>query len=170
VFSIQRCGPPTNALHQRYVAEGAYVDCYTTVIRGDVAHAIFVEKFYTTVLFKLERLILFVLLAKRSTDEQARRLAIGETNVFSAWTVESRAENQLLMCDYLSRTRSWFMVALEDWEGDLVTRLYFGSVIVPTINKQTGKRDLGFAFKVLLPFHKIYSRALLGAATFHIKN
>jgi len=169
MLSIRRCDLPDQALHRRYQAEGAYVDCYTTVIRGAVAHEIFVATFYTTLLFKLERLILFALLAKPSTDEQACRLAIGELNGFSAWTVESRTENQLLMCDYLSRTRSWFMVALEDWEGDVVTRLYFGSVIVPDYNNTTRQRELSVIFKLLLPFHKIYSRALLAAAKFNLK-
>ena len=170
MFSIKRCELPAQALHARYIAEGAYVDCYTTVLRGTVSHAQFVESFYTTLLFKLERLILFVLVAKPSTDEQARELSIGELDKFAAWSVEGRAENQLLMRDFMGHTRSWLMVATEDQEGDVVTRLYFGSVIVPTINKQTGKHELGFAFKVLVPFHKIYTRALLAAAKFSIKN
>jgi hypothetical protein len=170
VHSIQRCEPPAQALHRRYLAVGDYVDCYTTVIRGAIPHAQFVEAFYTTLLFKLERLILLVLLFKPSTDTDARRLAAGELNAFAAWTVEGRAENQLLMCDFLGDTRSWLMVALEDWDGDVVTRLYFGSVVVRRLNKATGARQLSFFFKLLLPFHKVYSRALLAAAKFSLKH
>ena len=44
------------------------------------------------------------------------------------------------------------------------TRLYFGSAVVPVANKSTGKGKMGFAFKALLGFHKLYSRALLHAA------
>jgi len=169
VFSIRRCDLPAQALHKRYEADGAYVDCYTTVVRGAISHAQFVQTFYTTLLFKLERLILLVLLAKGSTDEEARRLATGELNAFAAWTVESRAENQLLLCDFQSRTRSWLMIAQEDWEGDVVTHLYFGSVVVPDNNREKGARELGFVFRVLLLFHKLYSRALLFAARVRIK-
>jgi hypothetical protein len=170
VISIRRCELPAHALYKRYQVEGAYVDCYTTVIRGAISHAQFVAAFYTTLLFKLERLILFALLAKLSTDDEAHRLATGELNAFAAWTVESRAENQLLLCDFKSSTRSWLMVALEDWDGDVVTRLYFGSVVIPGVNRKTGVRELSIAFKVLLPLHKLYSRALLAAARFRIKN
>jgi hypothetical protein len=169
VLSIRRCELPAQALHQRYKAEGDYVDCYTTVIRGAISHAQFVDAFYTTWLFKLERLILFLLLAKPSTDEQVHQLANGELNAFAAWIVESRVENQLLMYDFQSKTRSWLMVALEDWEGDVVTRLYFGSVVVTGINTETGQRELSPAFKILLPIHKLYARALLSAARQRIK-
>ena len=168
LFSVQRCKPPAHALHLRYVAQGAYLDCYTTVVRGAVSLVQFVEAFYTTLLFKLERLILFLLL-KPSTDSDARRLAHGESNAFAAWTVEARTEDQLLMRDFLGRTRSWFMIALEDWDGDIVTRLYFGSVVVASVNKRTGKRELGLPALASLPIHKLYSRVLLGAARMRIK-
>jgi hypothetical protein len=170
LFSIRRCDPPAKALHRQYMTDGAYVDCYTTVVRGAITHARFVEAFYTTFLFKLERLILFLVLAKTSTDQDAQALAVGKLNAFAAWTVESRAENQLLLCDFQSRSRSWLMIAQEDWEGDVVTHLYFGSVVVPQLNRKTGTLGLGFVFKALLMFHKVYSRALLAAARFRIKN
>ena len=169
MFSIRRCELPVRALHEPYRAEGAYVDCYTTVVRGAISHAQFVEAFYTTLLFKLERLILLILFSKPSTDSDVHRLASGESTTFSAWTVESREENQLLLCDFKSHTRSWLMVAREDWDGDVVTRIYFGSVVVPGIRKETGERGLTFVFKALLPFHKLYSRALLAAARSRIK-
>ena len=44
------------------------------------------------------------------------------------------------------------------------TRLYFGSAVVPVMNAATGKSEMGFVFKALLGFHKLYSRALLSAA------
>lgn len=169
MFAIKRCDLPAQALHKRYAAEGAYVDSYTTVLRGAISHAHFVETFYTTIVFKLERLVLFLLLAKRSTDGEARKLANGELDRFSAWSVEARAENQLLMCDFQSRTRSWLMVALEDWDGDIVTRLYFGSVVVPETDRVTGKRELGAVFKILMPFHRLYSRLLLTIARHDLK-
>lgn len=168
MLSIRRCELPLNALIQPYGRSGDYIDCYTTVIRGAISHAQFVETFYTTTVFKLERLLLSWLIAKPSTDDEARKLAGGELHAFSAWTVEGRIEDQLLMCDFQSRTRSWLMVAQEDWEGDLVTRLYFGSVIVCDVY-ESGKPELNIVFKLLLPFHKVYSRVLLLAARATLK-
>lgn len=169
MFSIKRCDPPANALHKRYEAQGGYVDCYTTVVRGSVTHQQFVQAFYTTLLFKQERLILLLLLGKPSTDWEVHRLASGKTNRFAAWTVEERAENQLLMCDFLSRTRSWLMVAPEVLNGDVATRLYFGSVVVRRKDQRTGELKMTPFFKTLMPFHKIYSRGLLAAAKARLK-
>ena len=76
--------------------------------------------------------------------------------------VKARAADQLLMCDIGGRTRSWLMVAPSDVPRH--TRLYFGSAVVPVVNQATGKSSMGFGFTALLGFHKLYSRALLGAA------
>ena len=130
-----------------------------------MSHAEFVEAFYTGGLFKLERLLLRVLLSKPSTDLQARQLAAGELKEFGAWTVEARADDQLLLCAIDGRTRSWLMVSTTDVPGG--TRLYFGSALLParkTGNASTGKPMMGFVFKALLSFHNFYSRALLSAA------
>jgi hypothetical protein len=45
-----------------------------------------------------------------------------------------------------------------------MTRLYFGSAIVPVIDKSTGQPTLGSPFKLLLGFHRRYSRVLLSSA------
>lgn len=159
---VQPCPLPANALLTTYADAGAYTDCFTTDIPRTVSHAEFVEAFYTGRLFKLERLLLRVLLSKPSTDLQARQLAAGELNEFAAWRVEARAEDQLLMCAIDGRTRSWLMVSAAEVPGG--TRLYFGSAVVPSRNASTGKSEMGFVFKALLGFHKLYSRALLSAA------
>ena len=153
---------PTNALLTKYANAGAYTDCFTTDITRPGSHAEFVETFYTGRLFKLERLLLSVLLSKPSTDLQARQLAAGELNEFAAWRVEARADDQLLLCAIDGRTRSWLMVSAAESSGG--TRLYFGSAVVPVKNASTGKSEMGFVFKALLGFHKLYSRALLSAA------
>ena len=49
--------------------------------------------------------------------------------------------------------------------GAAGTRLYFGSAVVPVVSRQSAKAEMGFAFRALLGFHKLYSRALLGAAS-----
>jgi hypothetical protein len=114
--------------------------------------------------FKLERFVLKWAASKPSTDAQAEQLAAGTTDSFAAWRVEQRAERQLLLCDFLGRTRSWLMVAPLDTAQRAGTRLYFGSAVMPVQSGRAGKPTLGLVFRALLGFHKIYSQVLLHAA------
>jgi hypothetical protein len=155
VPSIKETPPPAEALHARYARAGAYTDCFSTDVPGRVSHAQFVEAFYTTWVFKLERLILEWVVDKPSTDEEARALAASARDCFAAWTVEERATDQLLMCDFLQHTRSWLMVAPTDRNDLPATRLYFGSVVVPARR---------FPYTMLIGFHRVYSRVLLSSA------
>ena len=162
--SVQVCAVPQQALLAKYAQGGNYTDCYAGEVARAVSHADYVEAFYTTTLFKLERLLLAWFASKPSTDAQARELAAGVLGAFAAWRVEERSANQLLMCDLSGRTRSWLMVSPADSGNSTFTRLYFGSAVVAVVDKQSGQATLGFAFKALLGFHKLYSRALLSAA------
>jgi hypothetical protein len=158
-----KCQPlPSQSLLTRYANAGAYTDCFATDIARTVSHAEFVDAFYTGRLFKVERFLLRVFIAKPSTDLQARQLAAGELDEFAVWRVEARAVDQLLLRAMDGRTRSWLMVSAMPETGG--TRLYFGSAVVPAVDPSTGKPSLGFAFKALLGFHNFYSRALLNAA------
>nr|WP_297356212.1 hypothetical protein [uncultured Caldimonas sp.] len=158
--SILPCPLPEQALLRRYGADGAYTDCYVTALPGHVTHADYVEAFYTTRLFKLERWVLSWLVKRPSTDAQARELALGTSAGFAAWSVEAREPAQVLLCDLHGRTRSWLMVAARDG----TTQLFFGSAVVPLVDKRSGRKRLGFAFHALMGFHKLYSRLLLSAA------
>lgn len=151
---------PGHALLGVYARDGGYTDCFMTEIPRTVTHAQYVVAFYTTWVFRLERWILKWAVARPSTDEDARRLAAGTLDTFAAWSVEGRAPDQLLLCDFMGRTRSWLMVAPA---GD-GTRLYFGSAVVPVRDRNTGQPTLGRSFSALLAFHTLYSRILLGAA------
>lgn len=157
---ITRCDLPSEALLRRYAAKGAYTDCFATDVAVGVSFAAYVEAFYTSAAFRIERFLLTWLVAKPSSDADARRLARSEAETFAAWSVEARAADQLLVCDYLSRTRSWLMIAPN---ADGGARLYFGSAVVP-VGVGAGAGRLGFPFNALLGFHKLYSRVLLGAA------
>ena len=157
---------PADALTRQDRERGAYTDCYSTDLPLQVSHAQYVEAFYTSWAFKLERFILKWLVAKPSTDDEARRLARGELDAFAAWTVERRERDQILLADFMGKTKSWLMVApLEEGR----TRLYFGSVVNPIANR-AGRPSIGRKFSAMLAFHKPYSRVLLAAAAAKVTN
>ena len=161
--SVQPCEVPSSSLLNKYKDGHAFTDCYCIEVDGAVPLAIFVEAFYTTSLFKLERFLLTWLARRPSSDEQARALAAGEADTFAAWHVEDRRDNQLLVS--AGRTRSWLMVeSLANTEALPATRLYFGSAVVAKPNAPGANPELGFVFHALLGFHKLYSKALLRAA------
>jgi hypothetical protein len=167
--TIQTGELPPAALLRHYQARRAFTDCYFTDVPGVVDHARYVEAFYTTPVFKIERLILRWLVRKPSSDAQAHDLATGQRDRFAAWTVEARATNQLLMCDNLGRTRSWLMCAESPEAGPTRTRLYFGSAVVPHTVGASGQGRLNWLFRSLMGFHKLYSRVLLRAAVSRLR-
>ena len=158
---IRREPIPPQALHAHYERQGAYLDCYAADIDRVVSLPQFVEAFYTSWLFRLERWILGWAVNKPSTDSQAREIARGRRQDFAAWAQEARGTEQLLMCDFLGATRSWVRVTPGAGSG---TRLHFGSVVTSRRNSRTGQLELGRSYRLLLGFHKLYSRALLAAA------
>ena len=161
---------PPDSLLGGYAASGAYADCYVTELQASVTHVQFVEAFYTTPLFKLERLLLGLFMSRPSTDAQARQLATGELSSFAPWSVESRSENQLVMA--AGRTRSWLMVMAGPDTLPASTRLFFGSAVVPRRRSSSSgaSGSMGLVFTALLGFHKLYSRALLWSAAARLSN
>jgi hypothetical protein len=155
--SIENCPLPPQALLARYAHDGAYTDCFATEIAGHIDLARYVQAFYTTPLFRTERLILRLAIRAASTDEQARQVARGAIERFAAWRVEDRAPNQLLMCDIHGSTRSWFMIEPVGEDSSPHTRLYFGSAVVAAALRRP-------LFRLLLGFHVLYSKALLRSA------
>ncbi len=128
-------------------AQGAYSDCFNVNVNGTVSLEQFVAAFYTSRVFKLERLILKWAVARPSTDAQAQQLARGDTDTFAAWRVEQRRADQLLLAGFQGRTNSCLMVAPVG-EGigaeigktaGIGTRLYFGSAVVPRKNSVAGQ-------------------------------
>ncbi|ESQ91088.1 hypothetical protein ABAC460_07285 [Asticcacaulis sp. AC460] len=147
---------PERSLLTTYRNGKAYTDSYSLDLAFEVTLAAYVEAFYTTWLFKLERLVLATLVGRPSRDSQALALARGDVRRFAAWTVEARDHDQILMCDFLAKTKSWLMC-----DGK---RLWFGTVIVPEAVHSNGEAYLGIGFHALIPFHRLYSKALLRAA------
>lgn len=154
---------PDGALLHKYAKPQAYTDCYSVTVPRPTSLTEFVEAFYTTPLFKLERLLLSVVLGFHSTDAEALELAKGNTEHFSAWTVEARKNNQILLAT--GRTRSWLMVGASASTDDVSEVLFFGSAVVP---RHGG--GLGWQFTALLGFHKLYSKLLLGSAARRLAN
>lgn len=143
----------------RYAKPGNYADCLTIEVAGTVALQRFAASFLTCRAFRLERLLL-TLIRVPSTDAEAAQLAAGEIERFAAWTAEAREADQLMLCDYQSRTRSWLRV---EPLGD-ATRLWFGTAVTRP-DPSGPRRALAAAlFWVLLPFHKVYARMLLRSA------
>jgi hypothetical protein len=158
---------PASSLLRAYRDRRAYTDCFHLDLPVTVLLADYIEAFYTTWLFKLERLILATLVAKPSSDAEAAALARGERGKFAAWTVETRQANQIVLRDYQSKTSSWLMcVPLEDG----ATRLYFGSAVMPARVRPDGTVDLGAGFNQLIGMHRFYSVALLKAAAARLRS
>lgn len=162
--AIAKVRVPEDTLLAGYLNAGTYTDCYTTEIPRRITFPEYIFAFYTTPLFKLERFILKWAVSKPSTDLHARQLAQGGISEFAAWHVENRGDDEILMCDFQGRTRSWLMVAdLDTGEGPR-SRLYFGSAVVPIRDLRTGMTSLGFVYRALLGFHRVYSVLLLASA------
>jgi hypothetical protein len=139
---------------------GHYGDCFSAQVNGSVTLSQFVFAFYTSPVFRLERLILRVLVGAASSDEQARAVAEGRGDSFAVWTVGERTATQLLMCDRYGKTRSWFRVMPRSSGG---TVLEFGSAVAARpAQRDSLRRSRGFG--VLLGFHRLYSTVLLAAA------
>jgi hypothetical protein len=167
MFPIKTRPVPANTMLKTYSGNGAYVDCYVTEISRQVSFGEYIIAFYTTPLFRLERLILTSVVSKPSTEKQVRQFADGEVERFAAWRVEGRSENEMLLCDFVGRTRSWLMTVPINTANDTRTQLYFGSAVVPKQNSRRGQLSLGF--QALLGFHKVYSVLLLYSARLRLQ-
>jgi hypothetical protein len=167
MFSIARETVPEDALLKTYRGGvhperwGRYGDCFSVTVDRAANLADFVFAFYTSPLFRIERLMLRVLIHAPSSDSEARRLADGSAAAFAAWYVGERTGTQLLMCDRYERTRSWFRVVPL---GGGRTLLQFGSAVAARRDARTGAAALSGRFRLLLGFHVVYSQALLHAA------
>lgn len=155
------CAVPRDGQLHRYVERsGCYTDCFEVMHPMEADLPAFIDAFYTTWLFRLERAVLALSLRRRIRDADVTALAAG-AEAFAAWTVEDRAEGQILLCDLSGATRSWLAVAPK--EGG-TTRLLFGSAVVPAQGK-----ELPVVIRALIPLHRFYSRALLRAAEWRLR-
>ena len=153
---VTQCPVPSNTLLARYVGQGwTYTDCYYCVVPQYVAFDAFVYAFYTTWLFRVERLILSIALRRSIADRDAAMMLSGHSEEFAAWRVERRGVNELLLRDESFGTRSWFGVQSLGTGG---TRLVFGSAVI------ADDAPMHPALRLILSVHMLYSKALLTAA------
>ena len=155
---------PLNSLLRKYKDGPGFADCYVAEVPEAVTQEAFIEAFYTSPLFKIERTLLQVLASKPATDADAKALAGGTATRFSAWRVEAQSSSELLLADFTGRTRSWLM-ALPAGDAASHTLLYFGSAVVPLSRQGALTQRMGWLFHALLGFHRLYSRLLLSAAS-----
>lgn len=137
-----------------------YCDCYSTRIEASVSLQDFVYAFYTSRAFSIERKLLALRLRVPSADEDARSLATGQCNRFSAWCVENRRDDEVLLRFPESNTASWLMVRPNPGKGAGGTELLFGSVVFP----KSPDTRFGVVFHALTGFHRFYSALLLRSA------
>jgi len=164
--AVQPCEVPRDSLLRRYKDGAGYADCYVAEVSGAIMQEAFVEAFYTSSLFKVERTLLGYLAAKPASDTDARQLAAGNATHFSAWRVEGQSPSELLLADFTGRTRSWLKaVQVVESAGTHRTRLYFGSAVIPRKTPAAQRPSMGWPFRLLLGFHRLYSRLLLAACT-----
>lgn len=161
---VVRCAIPIASLLHRLQRPGVHLDAYACTFAGNAALADYVEAFYTTPLFMLERAILALALRRPSTDAQAQALGRGSASEFAAWRVEARVTDQVLLRDITGRTCSWLMVEAVADQAAPATRLYFGSAVMPAPAGVGAPPRLGPVYRALMGFHDRYSRALLAAA------
>lgn len=157
--SVSEVPLPSGTLLQEFVDRGEYTDCFAVHVPGVVAFSEYVQSFYTTRLFKAERLILKWLVSRPSTDEEAKKVSRNEIHSFAAWNEHSRSDNQLIMMDLRQQTCSWFMLVPKT-NG---SQLYFGSAVMRNQETSSGK-EMKWTYRCLMGFHRLYSRALLSAA------
>ncbi len=161
---IATCELPDNGLTKTYLAKGAHTDCYYIDIAAKVTLAQYLQAFYNTPVFSVEKTLLTTFAKKHIRNNDINVLADGNCDSFSIWTVEQRTDNQILLCEFTQSTRSWLMVDYLGTAEQPITRLYFGSVVVPKIVSPSGKSTFGILFYAFAGFHKLYSRALLKSA------
>ena len=165
--AVQPCEVPLGTLLRRYKDGTGFADCYAVEVPGAITQAAFIEAFYTSPLFKVERTILKYAVSRPATDSDAKELAAGKAGKFSAWNVERHSPSELLLADFTGRTRSWLSAVVAHTPNSSPhTTLYFGSAVVPRDRHGAAPNaSMGWAFYALMGFHRLYSRMLLSAAS-----
>nr|WP_298898878.1 hypothetical protein [uncultured Altererythrobacter sp.] len=90
---VTACELPEGSLLARYGGPGDYRDCFSREVPGDVSLEQYIERFYSSMAFAPERLILGLIGRAKGWDaseDAIRALARGEADRFGAWEVIER--------------------------------------------------------------------------------
>lgn len=88
---------------------GVYTDCFQTELPKGGTLESYINAFFNTWLFRIERMILSTAAKKPVSDEDIARLAQGTSNTMSAWQVERRDADQILLEVPQPPIRTWLM-------------------------------------------------------------
>ncbi len=167
MFSVTREAVPEDSLLKTFRGGahperwGGYADCFEVSVDRTVTLSEFVYVFYTSPAFRIERLLLRLVIGAGSSRSDARAVAEGSATQFAAWYVGERSATQLLMCDRYERTRSWFNAV--PMAGNR-TRLQFGSAVAAKRDRRSDPEPRRKGFRLMLRFHVLYSQVLLHGA------
>jgi hypothetical protein len=151
---------PEGAFIRQYTTTlGGYSDCYYIDIQQDVSLSDYILTFFSTPIFRMERLLLNLVPSGRSNEQCVLDLAAGTGNKMAGWKTENRDDNQLLLAVGDGPIRTWLMV--QGSPSSKTTRLYFGSAALPTSMTKEGHPKLAIVFRLFAGLHIFYSRLLL---------
>ena len=153
--------PPTSALAAYAGQPGVHTDCFKVLVSQNTELSTFIEAFFSTLPFRLERLLLRIAGVQNTSHADLIALASGQASRFAAWEVEHRDTHQVLLSAGQGVIRTWLMAAPA---GHGATRLHFGSGVLPTRTDAQGTPRLGRITSALMGFHTLYSRILLWSA------
>lgn len=155
---------PENGLLNAYgLQSGCYTDCFYIDMPGSVSFSTYVYAFFNSPVFKLERALLRLFTSSPSSDNDVENLASGVSDGLSMWNVEERGDNQMIMSVGNGPIRTWLMCCNSGISSG-TTRLYFESAVLPTQHNASRDLKMGRTYRILLGFHKQYSRILLRSA------
>ena len=146
---ITSCEVPEGSLLAQFGGPQDYRDCFSREVPGVVTLAQYIERFYSSMAFGPERMVLG-LIGRGASAEDISAVANGEADRIMVWEVVERTPDQILLLSKDTNTASWLSVMPLDGQ----TRLYFGSWV-------GGIERSGW--RVMLAPHVWYSRLLLGA-------
>lgn len=89
MFGVSACHLPDDSLLARFGGPSDYRDCFVREVAGEVTLEQYIERFYCSLAFRPERIVLG-LMGRNASNEDARKLARGETDRFGVWEVIGR--------------------------------------------------------------------------------
>ena len=93
--AVHPCDVPLNTMLRSYKDGPGYADCYVTEVQGAITQVIFIEAFYTSPLFKVERTILKYLASIPMLTQSSLRQATPPSSQLGA-SSGSRPQNCFL--------------------------------------------------------------------------